>query len=100
MGPCRIDPFGEGPQLGACGADAHLIVARNLARAVAAGSALPTATTAARWSRCCATRPRPASRAGYALANEQKLRALAAEWEIAGRRAARCARSRSTWRAR
>ncbi len=35
MGPCRIDPFGEGPQLGACGADAHLIVARNFARAVA-----------------------------------------------------------------
>ncbi len=35
MGPCRIDPFGERAQVGACGADAHLIVARNLARAVA-----------------------------------------------------------------
>ncbi len=39
MGPCRIDPFGEGPQLGVCGADADIIVARNLARMVGAGSA-------------------------------------------------------------
>ena len=39
MGPCRIDPFGERAQVGACGADAHLIVARNFARAVAAGAA-------------------------------------------------------------
>lgn len=39
MGPCRIDPFGEGPQKGVCGADADIIVARNLARMVAAGSA-------------------------------------------------------------
>ena len=38
MGPCRIDPFGERAQVGACGADAHLIVARNLARAVAGGA--------------------------------------------------------------
>jgi carbon-monoxide dehydrogenase catalytic subunit len=39
MGPCRIDPFGEGPQKGICGADADVMVARNLARAVAAGAA-------------------------------------------------------------
>ena len=39
MGPCRIDPFGEGPQKGVCGADADIIVARNLARAVASGAA-------------------------------------------------------------
>lgn len=39
MGPCRIDPFGEGPQLGVCGADADTIVARNLARMVGAGAA-------------------------------------------------------------
>lgn len=37
MGPCRIDPFGEGPKLGVCGADADTIVARNFLRAVAAG---------------------------------------------------------------
>lgn len=39
MGPCRIDPFGEGPQEGVCGADRHTIAARNLARMIAAGAA-------------------------------------------------------------
>jgi carbon-monoxide dehydrogenase catalytic subunit len=39
MGPCRIDPFQEGPQRGVCGADADIMVARNLARMVAAGAA-------------------------------------------------------------
>ena len=38
MGPCRIDPFGEGPQRGVCGADADTIIARNFLRAVAAGT--------------------------------------------------------------
>jgi len=37
MGPCRIDPFGQGPQVGVCGADADTIVARNFLRDVAAG---------------------------------------------------------------
>lgn len=39
QGPCRIDPFGEGPSVGACGADVDTIVARNLDRAIAAGTA-------------------------------------------------------------
>lgn len=39
MGPCRIDPFGEGPQAGVCGADCDTIVARNLLRHIAAGAA-------------------------------------------------------------
>jgi anaerobic carbon-monoxide dehydrogenase catalytic subunit len=39
MGPCRIDPFGDGPQLGVCGADADIMVARNLCRMVAGGAA-------------------------------------------------------------
>lgn len=38
-GPCRVDPFGNGPQRGVCGADAHTIVARNLIRGIAAGAA-------------------------------------------------------------
>ncbi len=38
MGPCRIDPFGEGPRKGVCGADGDVIVARNLGRTIAAGS--------------------------------------------------------------
>ncbi|KPJ88820.1 MAG: carbon monoxide dehydrogenase [Spirochaetes bacterium DG_61] len=39
MGPCRIDPFGDGPQVGICGANADTIAARNLARMVAGGAA-------------------------------------------------------------
>lgn len=39
MGPCRIDPFGDGPLEGVCGATADTIVARNLLRAIAAGAA-------------------------------------------------------------
>ncbi|HWR55326.1 MAG TPA: anaerobic carbon-monoxide dehydrogenase catalytic subunit [Negativicutes bacterium] len=38
-GPCRINPFGDGPDKGVCGADAHTIVARNLIRGIAAGTA-------------------------------------------------------------
>lgn len=39
QGPCRIDPFGEGPQVGTCGANADVMVARGLGRAIAAGTA-------------------------------------------------------------
>jgi carbon-monoxide dehydrogenase catalytic subunit len=39
LGPCRIDPFGEGAKCGVCGADADVIAARNLVRHIAAGSA-------------------------------------------------------------
>jgi carbon-monoxide dehydrogenase catalytic subunit len=39
MGPCRIDPFGEGPQTGVCGANADTIAARHLVRMIAGGTA-------------------------------------------------------------
>ncbi len=39
MGPCRVDPFGEGPQKGVCGADADIIVTRNFGRMIASGAA-------------------------------------------------------------
>ena len=38
LGPCRIDPFEEGPQKGVCGATAEIIAARNLIRMIAAGA--------------------------------------------------------------
>jgi carbon-monoxide dehydrogenase catalytic subunit len=81
MGPCRIDPFGHGPQVGVCGADADLIVARNLSRAIAVGSAshsdhgrdiLEVFEQTAR-----------GETSGYRIADEGKLLALAAEWGIA-----------------
>lgn len=39
MGPCRIDPFGDEPQKGVCGATADTIAARNFIRMIAAGTA-------------------------------------------------------------
>ncbi|MFH1868359.1 MAG: anaerobic carbon-monoxide dehydrogenase catalytic subunit [Candidatus Omnitrophota bacterium] len=39
MGPCRIDPFGDGAQVGVCGATKDTIVARNLVRMIASGAA-------------------------------------------------------------
>ena len=39
QGPCRIDPFGNGPKAGICGATAETIVTRNLLRQVAGGAA-------------------------------------------------------------
>ena len=39
QGPCRISPFDQGPKEGVCGANADVMVARGLARAVAAGAA-------------------------------------------------------------
>lgn len=39
LGPCRIDPFGEGPTEGVCGATADTIVCRNLLREEVGGAA-------------------------------------------------------------
>ena len=39
QGPCRINPFGEEPRTGICGASADTMVARGLDRAIAAGTA-------------------------------------------------------------
>ncbi len=39
MGPCRIDPFGNGPKEGVCGANADTIAARHLVRMIASGAA-------------------------------------------------------------
>ena len=77
MGPCRIDPFGEGPQKGVCGAGADVIVARNLGRTIAAGSSshsdhgrdiLEAFGHLAR-----------GETTGYRIADEQKLRRIATE---------------------
>jgi carbon-monoxide dehydrogenase catalytic subunit len=82
MGPCRIDPFGERAQVGACGADAHLIVARNLARAAAAGAAAHSdhGREVVGVLRRVA---QDGAAAGYGIANPEKLKTLAAEWGVA-----------------
>jgi carbon-monoxide dehydrogenase catalytic subunit len=78
MGPCRVDPFGVGPDKGVCGADADVIVARNLGRTIAAGASAHSdhgrdilevfAATAA------------GETTGYELRGADKLRSLAEEY--------------------
>ncbi len=82
MGPCRVDPFGEGPTKGVCGAGADVIVARNLGRGIAAGASahsdhgrdiLEVFASTAR-----------GETTGYRIADEGKLRRLAAELGVDG----------------
>ena len=78
MGPCRIDPFGQGASEGICGATADVIAARNLARMVACGTSAHSdhardvthALTLA------------AEGGDYVIKDERKLRSLAGEWGI------------------
>ena len=80
MGPCRIDPFGVGPQVGVCGATADLIVARNLGRGIAAGSASHSDHGRDILEVFEATAKGETS--GYRITDEAKLRRLAEEWQI------------------
>ncbi len=81
MGPCRIDPFGEGPQKGVCGADADTIVARNLGRAIAAGAASHSDHGRDILEVFLATARGETT--GYGIADEEKLHALATEYGVA-----------------
>lgn len=80
MGPCRIDPFGEGPQVGVCGATADLIVARNLGRTIAAGSSAHSDHGRDILEVFEATARGEVS--GYRITDEAKLRRLAEEWNV------------------
>ncbi len=80
MGPCRIDPFGEGPQQGVCGADADIMVARNLGRMIAAGSASHSDHGRDLVETLLAIGEGRAR--GYGIADEGKLRALAREYGV------------------
>lgn len=80
LGPCRIDPFGEGAQVGVCGADADVISARNLLRHIAAGAG------------CHNDHGREIVKAfyltslgkaqGYKISDEKKLKVIAQEYGI------------------
>jgi carbon-monoxide dehydrogenase catalytic subunit len=80
MGPCRIDPFGQAPQKGVCGASADLIVARNLGRAIAAGSSSHSDHGRDILEVFLATAKGETT--GYHITDEAKLRRLAKEWGI------------------
>jgi carbon-monoxide dehydrogenase catalytic subunit len=77
MGPCRIDPFGEGPQKGVCGANADVIVARNLGRTIAAGASAHSDHGRDILEVFAATAEGKTT--GYEIRDETKLQALAVE---------------------
>jgi carbon-monoxide dehydrogenase catalytic subunit len=81
MGPCRIDPFGEGPTRGVCGATADIMVARGLLRMIAAGAAAHSdhARDAAHTLKLTAE----GKGGGYEIKDEAKLHGLAGEYGIA-----------------
>lgn len=74
QGPCRIDPFGQGPSRGICGATADVIVARNLLRQVAAGAA---AHVDHAYDAVEALELAAQGKINYPIADEHKLRAIA-----------------------
>ena len=80
MGPCRIDPFGEGPQRGVCGADADTIIARNFLRAVAGGASAHSdhGRGVAHAFIAMARGDAP----DYSIKDRRKLLTLAAEWDM------------------
>lgn len=80
MGPCRIDPFGEGPQKGVCGADANIIVARNLGRMIAAGAA--SHSDHGRDLVEVLAKVAEGKAPGYSIKAPDKLRSVAAEYGI------------------
>jgi carbon-monoxide dehydrogenase catalytic subunit len=81
MGPCRIDPFGEGPTAGVCGATADTMVARGLLRMIAAGAAAHSdhARDVAHTLKLTAE----GKGGGYEIKDEAKLGRLAEEYGIA-----------------
>ncbi len=81
MGPCRVDPFGEGPQKGVCGADADIIVSRNLVRMIAAGSA--SHSDHGRDLIEVLAKVAEGKAPGYSIRDEGKLKSLAAEYGVA-----------------
>jgi carbon-monoxide dehydrogenase catalytic subunit len=80
MGPCRIDPFGEGPERGVCGATADTMVARGLLRMIAAGAAAHSdhARDVAHTLKLTAE----GKGGGYEIKDEAKLKRLAKEYGI------------------
>lgn len=80
MGPCRVDPFGEGPQKGVCGADADVIVARNLGRTIAAGASAHS--DHGRDILEVFAELAEGETSGYEIRDPDKLRALAEEWGL------------------
>src|SRR5512143_319158 len=82
QGPCRISPFEDGPQLGVCGANADVMVARWVSRAVAAGTAAHGGH--AKHMAHTLLKSAKGEAADYPIKDEAKLRAVAARIGVNG----------------
>ncbi len=80
MGPCRIDPFGDGPKRGVCGATADLIVARNLLDDLSVGAAAHSDHGREVLEVLLDTAEGKSQ--GYQIIDEEKLGGIAAEFGI------------------
>ena len=80
LGPCRIDPFGEGPSRGVCGADRDTIVARNLLQMLASGAAAHSDHGREVLEVALSTAMEKAQ--GYKITDSEKLRRIAQEYGI------------------
>ncbi|MBW1724048.1 MAG: anaerobic carbon-monoxide dehydrogenase catalytic subunit [Deltaproteobacteria bacterium] len=80
QGPCRIDPFGEGPKTGICGATADIMVARGLDRAIAAGTAAHSGH--ARHLAHTMLKMAKGEAKDYSIKDPEKLRAVATRMDI------------------
>ena len=80
MGPCQIDPFGDGPKYGVCGADADTIAARHFVRMIAGGTAAHSDHGRAVAETLIAVAKGEAD--GYEIKDEQKLLQVAMDFEI------------------
>ena len=80
MGPCRIDPFGDGPKRGVCGATADLIVARNLLDDLSVGAAAHSDHGREVLEVLLDTAEGKSQ--GYQIIDEEKLGSIAAEYGI------------------
>ncbi len=80
MGPCRIEPFGKKPDRGVCGANADLIVARNLLDDLSTGAAAHSDHGREVLEVLLETAEGKSQ--GYQITDEVKLKAVAREYGI------------------
>ncbi len=80
QGPCRIDPFGEGPKTGICGATGDVMVARGIDRAIAAGTAAHSGH--ARHLAHTMLKMAKGEAKDYSIKDPEKLRAVATRMNI------------------
>ena len=81
LGPCRIDPFGNIPKKGVCGADEDIIVARNLLQMLSSGAAAHS--DHGREVLEVALKTAQDIAQGYKITDEEKLKRIAQEYDIA-----------------